>query len=33
MLEREPELRVASIRNGREVMVKAFGWEPDEKGW
>jgi len=31
--EREMRLRLASLRLGREMMVKIFGWDPDEKGW
>jgi hypothetical protein len=33
MPEREMRLRLASLRLGRETMVKAFGWDPEEKGW
>lgn len=33
MSEREMRLRLASLRLGRETMVKAFGWDPEEKGW
>jgi hypothetical protein len=33
MPEREMRLRLASLRLGRETMVKVFGWDPDEKGW
>ena len=33
MTEREMRLRLASLRLGRETMVKVFGWDPDEKGW
>ncbi|HEY0021875.1 MAG TPA: hypothetical protein VGB24_03165 [Longimicrobium sp.] len=31
--EREMRLRVAAPKLGRELMVEAFGWDPDEKGW
>jgi hypothetical protein len=31
--EREMRLRLASLRLGRETMVNAFGWDPEEKGW
>lgn len=31
--EEEMRLRLAALRLGRETMVKAFGWDPDEKGW
>ena len=30
--EREMRLRLAAPRLGRELMKKAFGWDPDEKG-
>lgn len=33
MPEREMQLRLASLRLGRELMVKAFGWDPEVKGW
>ncbi|HEU0299921.1 MAG TPA: hypothetical protein VFR37_10710 [Longimicrobium sp.] len=33
MPEREMQLRLASLRLGRELMIKAFGWDPAEKGW
>jgi hypothetical protein len=33
MSEREMRLRLASLRLGRETMVKVFGWDPEEKGW
>jgi hypothetical protein len=33
MPEREMRLRLASLRLGRDTMVKAFGWDPEEKGW
>lgn len=31
--EREMRLRLASLRLGRDTMVKAFGWDPEEMGW
>ena len=31
--EREMRLRLASLRLGRETMVKVFGWDPDKMGW
>lgn len=31
--EREMRLRLASLRLGRETMVKVFGWDPEEMGW
>lgn len=31
--DREVMLRVASLRNGREVMIEAFGWDPEVEGW
>lgn len=30
--ERELRLRLAAIRYGRELVLKAFGWDPDEHG-
>ena len=33
MPEREMRLRLASLRLGRETMMKAFGWDPEGKGW
>jgi hypothetical protein len=33
MTEREMRLRLAALRLGRETMVKAFDWDPEEKGW
>ena len=33
MSEREMRLRLASLRLGRDTMVKVFGWDPEEKGW
>ncbi|HEX8693834.1 MAG TPA: hypothetical protein VF746_15535 [Longimicrobium sp.] len=31
--ECEMRLRLASLRLGRETMIKVFGWDPDEMGW
>jgi hypothetical protein len=31
--EREMPLRLAAPRLGWELMMKAFGWDPDEMGW
>jgi hypothetical protein len=31
--EREIELRLGALRLGRDVMVRVFGWDPDERGW
>lgn len=31
--DREMRLRLAAPRLGRELMMKAFGWDPDEEGW
>jgi len=31
--EREVALRLASLENGRELMVEAFGRDPDVEGW
>ena len=31
--EREMRLRLATLRLGRETMIKVFGWDPDEMGW
>ncbi|NUN48871.1 MAG: hypothetical protein HUU15_08605 [Candidatus Brocadiae bacterium] len=31
--EREVQLRVASRRFGRDLMVRAFGWDPDVHGY
>ncbi len=30
--EREVFLRAAAIRPGRDLMIRAFGWDPDEHG-
>ena len=31
--EREMRLRLASLRLGRETMVKVFDWDPNVQGW
>jgi hypothetical protein len=31
--EEEMRLRLASLRLGRETMIKVCGWDPDEMGW
>jgi hypothetical protein len=31
--EREVCLRVASLRMGRDLMIRAFGWDPEREGW
>lgn len=31
--DREVMLRLASLRNGRDVMIEAFGWDPEIEGW
>ena len=31
--EREIRLREASLRLGREVMVRWFDWDPELRGW
>lgn len=31
--DREVFLRVAALRNGRELSVAAYGWDPDIEGW
>jgi len=31
--DREQRLRLAALKYGRELMVKAFGWDPDVEGW
>lgn len=33
MSEREMRLRLASLRLGRETMMKVFDWDPEEMGW
>ena len=29
----EMRMRLGALRLGREMMVKLFGWDPDQKGW
>jgi hypothetical protein len=31
--EEEMRMRLGALRYGREIMVKAFGWDPDVMGW
>lgn len=31
--DREIELRSIALRLGRELMVRAYGWDPDVEGW
>lgn len=31
--ERELRLRLAALRLDRKTMIKAFGWDPEEKGY
>ncbi len=31
--EREQRLRLAALKYGRDLMVKAFGWDPLVEGW
>ena len=31
--EREVFLRVAALRNGRELSVAVYGWDPEIEGW
>ena len=31
--EREQKLRLAALKYGRELMLKAFGWDPLIEGW
>ena len=31
--EREIRLRLAALIHGRDVVVRAFGWDPDREGW
>ena len=33
MPEREMRLRLASLRLDRETMIKAFDWDPEERGY
>ena len=31
--EREQRLRLAALKYGRELVLKAFGWDPQVEGW
>jgi hypothetical protein len=31
--DRELDLRVFALRSGRECMVRAYGWDPEARGW
>lgn len=31
--EREQRLRLAALKFGRELMVAAYGWDPNVEGW
>lgn len=31
--EEEQRLRLFALKYGRELAVKVFGWDPEEKGW
>ena len=31
--EREVRLRLAALRLGRDLMIRAFGWDPEVEGW
>lgn len=31
--EREQRLRLAALKIGRELMIRAFGWDPRERGY
>lgn len=31
--EREVMLRVQALRNGRDLSIAAFGWDPEIEGW
>ena len=31
--DREVVLRVAALRNGRDLSIAAFGWDPEREGW
>ncbi|MCP3920120.1 MAG: hypothetical protein GY711_31730 [bacterium] len=31
--EHEQALRLASLKYGRDLMVEAFGWDPEVEGW
>ena len=32
-LNREVFLRLAALRNGRDLSIAAYGWDPDIEGW
>ena len=31
--EREVKLRLAALKYGRDLMMQAFGWDPEVEGW
>ena len=31
--EEEMRMRLGALRLGRDLMIRIFGWDPDEKGW
>ena len=31
--EREIDLRVAALTLGRDLMIRAYSWDPDVRGW
>lgn len=31
--DREVFLRVAALRNGRDLSVAVYGWDPEREGW
>ena len=31
--EHDVRLRVAALALGRDVMVRVFGWDPEQEGW
>jgi hypothetical protein len=31
--EDEMRMRIGALRLGRDLMIKAFGWDPDVQGW
>lgn len=31
--DREVFLRLAALRNGRDLSIAAYGWDPDTEGW
>jgi hypothetical protein len=33
MTQRQEQLRLASLRLGRSLVVRVFGWDPDVEGW